>query len=122
MGMYPLAPKATRLVGAGDKKLKMPPPMICGEASRVAADNAVAAMAAESPSSIVGADSLEGVVSNLQPQRAVWIMVPSGDSVDQTIASLSGFLQKGDILIDGGNSNFNDSVRRAEASRKLGFE
>ena len=49
-------------------------------------------------------------------------MVPSGDPVDQTIATLSGLLQKGDVLIDGGNSNYHDSVRRAESAQKLGFE
>jgi 6-phosphogluconate dehydrogenase len=81
--------------------------------------SAVAAMAAEGA---VGADSLEGVVSKLQSPRAVWIMVPSGEAVDETIAALCKSLQKGDILIDGGNSNFNDSVRRAESARKLGFE
>jgi 6-phosphogluconate dehydrogenase len=80
---------------------------------------AVAAMAAEGAS---GADSLEGVVAGLKAPRAVWIMVPSGEAVDQTIASLSSLLQKGDVLIDGGNSNYHDSVRRAEAARKLGFE
>src|SRR5436190_15099461 len=73
---------------------------------------AVSAMAAEGA---VGADSLEGVVSQLLAPRAVWIMVPSGDPVDQTIASLSGFLQEGDVLIDGGNSDYHDSVRRAES-------
>jgi 6-phosphogluconate dehydrogenase len=49
-------------------------------------------------------------------------MVPSGEAVDETIATLCKSLQKGDILIDGGNSNFNDSVRRAESAAKLGFE
>jgi 6-phosphogluconate dehydrogenase len=81
--------------------------------------SAVIAMAAEGA---VGADSLEDVVSKLQAPRSVWIMVPSGEAVDQTIATLCRSLQKGDILIDGGNSNFNDSVRRAEAAGTLGFE
>jgi 6-phosphogluconate dehydrogenase len=49
-------------------------------------------------------------------------MVPSGDPVDETIASLSGSLSKGDILIDGGNSNYNDSIRRAAAARQRGLD
>jgi 6-phosphogluconate dehydrogenase len=81
--------------------------------------SAVAAMAAEGA---VGADSLESIVSKLQAPRAVWIMVPSGEPVDETIASLSSLLQKGDVLIDGGNSNYHDSMRRAEAATRLGFE
>src|SRR5689334_9463722 len=71
---------------------------------------AVSAMAGEGAT---GADSLEAVVSKLQAPRAVWIMVPSGEAVDETISSLCGVLQKGDIVIDGGNSNYHDSVRRA---------
>src|SRR5262245_50395934 len=82
-------------------------------------NSAVAAMVNEGA---VGADSRERVVSQLQAPRAIWIMVPSGDPVDETIASLTPFLQKGDLLIDGGNSNYNDSMRRAEAAQKLGFE
>jgi 6-phosphogluconate dehydrogenase len=81
--------------------------------------SAVAAMAAEGA---IGADSLTGVAGKLAAPRAVWIMVPSGHAVDETIASLAGSLQKGDILIDGGNSNYQESMRRAEAARKLGFE
>jgi 6-phosphogluconate dehydrogenase len=60
----------------------------------------------------VGVSSLDDLVKNLKPPRAVWIMVPSGDPVDQTIAKLETPMQKGDIFIDGGNSNYKDSQRR----------
>lgn len=67
----------------------------------------------------VGVRSLEDLVKNLKAPRAVWIMVPSGDPVDQTIAKLEPLMEKGDILIDGGNSNYKDSQRRyAEATAK----
>lgn len=69
-----------------------------------------------------GADSLTALTGQLRTPRAVWIMVPSGDPVDETIASLSGSLSKGDILIDGGNSNYNDSIRRAAAARQRGLD
>ncbi len=49
----------------------------------------------------LGVDSLEDLVKNLSAPRAVWIMVPSGDPVDHTIASLEGLLSKGDTIIDG---------------------
>jgi 6-phosphogluconate dehydrogenase len=81
--------------------------------------SAVASMVAEGAT---GADSLTEITSKLSVPRAIWIMVPSGDAVDETIASLSGSLAKGDILIDGGNSNYHDSVRRAASARQLGFE
>lgn len=57
--------------------------------------------------------SPSGIVDMLQPVRAVWIMVPAGDPVDQTIAQLAPTMQPGDIIIDGGNSYFKDSQRRA---------
>ncbi|HET9218705.1 MAG TPA: decarboxylating 6-phosphogluconate dehydrogenase [Terriglobia bacterium] len=69
-----------------------------------------------------GAESLSALTMQLKTPRAIWIMVPSGDPVDETIASLSGSLSKGDILLDGGNSNYHDSMRRATAARKLGFD
>jgi 6-phosphogluconate dehydrogenase len=67
----------------------------------------------------LGVNSLEELVKNLSAPRAVWIMVPAGDPVDHTIAELEEFMQAGDTLIDGGNSNYKDSQRRhAEAVAK----
>ncbi len=59
------------------------------------------------------AKSLDDMMSQLQSPRVVWIMVPAGKPVDETIAAVSAGMQKGDIIIDGGNSNFHDSMRRA---------
>ena len=70
----------------------------------------------------VGVDSLEDLVKNMQSPRAIWIMVPAGDPVDQTIAKLKPMMQKGDIFIDGGNSNYKDSIRRHDELKKEGFE
>jgi 6-phosphogluconate dehydrogenase len=61
-----------------------------------------------------GAGSLADVVKKLDAPRVVWIMVPAGDPVDQTIAELRPLLGEGDIIIDGGNSNFHDTMRRAK--------
>jgi 6-phosphogluconate dehydrogenase len=70
----------------------------------------------------VGVNSLEDLVKNLQAPRAIWIMVPAGDPVDQTIAKLKPLMQKGDIFIDGGNSNYKDTQRRHDALKEEGFE
>ena len=59
--------------------------------------------------------SLPELVKALTPPRAIWIMVPSGDPVDQMINALLPYVSTGDVLIDGGNSNYHDSMRRAEA-------
>jgi 6-phosphogluconate dehydrogenase len=68
------------------------------------------------------AKDLAEVVAKLKSPRVVWIMVPAGDPVDQTIESLVPGLSRGDIIIDGGNSNFHDTIRRAEALTKRGIE
>src|SRR5688572_16651007 len=69
--------------------------------------SAVAAMVAEGAT---GAESLAAVAEKLSAPRAIWIMVPSGEAVDETIGNLSSSLRKGDVLIDGGNSNYHDSM------------
>jgi len=58
--------------------------------------------------------SLAELVQKLEQPRVVWMMVPSGDPTEQSIVELAKLLATGDILIDGGNSNFRDSIRRAE--------
>jgi 6-phosphogluconate dehydrogenase len=69
-----------------------------------------------------GAKDVADVVRQLTPRRIVWIMVPAGAPVDSTIEQLVPHLAKGDIVIDGGNSNFSDSLRRAEALKNKGIE
>ena len=69
----------------------------------------------------VGVNSLEDLVKNLAAPRAVWIMVPAGDPVDQTIAKLEPLMQQGDTFIDGGNTNYKDTQRRHQAAKDKGF-
>jgi len=71
----------------------------------------------------VGARSLEELVAKLSAPRAVWLMIPAGSPVEESIATLSGLLSKGDIVVDGGNSRFSDSARHAAdlAKRGIGF-
>ena len=69
------------------------------------------------------AGSLVELVGALQAPRVVWVMVPAGDPTEQTLRSLADAMEPGDVLIDGGNSNFNDSKRRAAelGARGIGF-
>jgi 6-phosphogluconate dehydrogenase len=69
------------------------------------------------------ANSLDNIISQLKAPRAIWLMVPAGDPVDQTIAALVPHLSPGDTIIDGGNSYYKDSVRRAAAlaPKKINF-
>ena len=69
-----------------------------------------------------GAGSLKEAVSKLKPPRIVWLMVPSGEVTEKTIQELSSLLSKGDIVIDGGNSNYKDTVRHAAMLEPKGIE
>jgi len=68
-----------------------------------------------------GAPSLQEVTSNLRSPRIVWIMVPAGKPVDDTITQLLPGLSTGDVIIDGGNSNFHDTMRRAAELQPKGI-
>ena len=57
--------------------------------------------------------SLEQLVTELTPPRAVWIMVPAGAATDETVIAVAEHLETGDTIVDGGNSYFKDDVRRA---------
>ena len=99
---------ATRLVRGGHR--------VVGFARSVETVKEAVALGAE------GASSLEDAVSKLNAPRIVWVMVPSGQATDDTINKLEGLLQKGDIVIDGGNSNYKDSVRHAAQLEARGID
>ena len=71
----------------------------------------------------VGTTSIAELTSRLEAPRVVWLMVPAGETTEKTIAEVAAHLSAGDCLIDGGNSYYKDSMRRAAmlAERNLGF-
>lgn len=66
----------------------------------------------------IGADSLQDMVNKLKTPRVIWLMVPAGKATEQVIKEILPFLKEGDILIDGGNSFYKDSMHRAEGLKK----
>ena len=66
-------------------------------------------------------DSLEELAAALEPPRVVWLMVPSGEPTRSTITSLTELLASGDLVVDGGNSNYRDSIGHAELLAALGI-
>ncbi len=66
------------------------------------------------------AASLGDLITALRPPRTVWMMVPAGEPTEQTLNGLLAQLERDDILIDGGNSNYKDSMRRAEVCKARG--
>lgn len=67
------------------------------------------------------ADSLKELVESISTPRVIWIMVPAGKPVDSVVNGLAKYLQKGDIIIDGGNSFYENSIRRAKKLAKKGI-
>ncbi len=67
--------------------------------------------------------TLDELVQALEPPRAIWMMVPAGEPTEKLLTDLAERMSPGDILVDGGNSNFNDSMRRAEmlAEKQIQF-
>lgn len=70
---------------------------------------------------LIGAYSLEELVSKLEKPRIIWIMVPAGNPVDEMIDSLLPLLDKEDIIIDGGNSKYKDTLKRYDYLKEKGF-
>ena len=111
------------MVGLGRMGANMVERLVRGGHRVVGYDRDAAAVARVTSAGAGGADSLPALAGQLtQRPRAVWIMVPSGAPVDDTIASLVPHLSKGDILIDGGNSNYRDTQRRAASAKAQGFQ
>ena len=63
---------------------------------------------------LIPAATIEAAVKDLPSPRIVWLMLPAGDVTEHALKDLKGLLAKGDIIIEGGNSNFNNSMRRAK--------
>jgi 6-phosphogluconate dehydrogenase len=67
------------------------------------------------------ASSLAELAGQLEPPRAVWMMIPAGEITERTVKDLLAILEAGDVLVDGGNSNFQDSKRRNEEAAEVGI-
>lgn len=105
------------MIGLGRMGAGMTQRLVQGGHQVVAYDRSRDAVKAVTGKSVVGADSLEDMGSKLKPPRIFWLMIPAGPPVDDTIQRLQGAVAPGDLIIDGGNSNYKDSVRRAEDLR-----
>jgi 6-phosphogluconate dehydrogenase len=87
----------------------------------VAFDFSAEAVAAAEGHGARGAGSLEELVAGLDAPRTVWIMVPAGEPTEHTVETLAGLLEAGDLIVDGGNSNWHDDQRRASQLQERGL-
>jgi 6-phosphogluconate dehydrogenase len=110
------------LIGLGKMGGNMAERLRLGGHKVVGFDFSAEAVARLTAAGSVGASTLEALAQKLNGRRAIWIMVPQGNPVDETIANLEPLLNPGDILIDGGNSNYKDSMRRHKEAAAKGFQ
>ena len=110
------------LVGLGKMGSNMAARLQAGGHAIVAFDRNADAVAGAVTAGAAGAASLEALVAALEPPRAVWVMVPAGDPTEATISALSTLLADGDTIIDGGNSFYKDSIRRAATLAAKGID
>lgn len=101
------------IIGLGKMGGNMVKRLLRGGHTVVAYDRDAAAVERLVKEGAVGASSLEEIVKKLDAPRAVWVMVPAGKPTEDTIASLAKLMSANDIVIDGGNSNFRESIRRS---------
>jgi 6-phosphogluconate dehydrogenase len=110
------------LIGLGKMGGNMAERLRLGGHQVVGFDFSAEAVARLTATGNVGVSTLDDLAQKLTGRKAIWIMVPQGDPVDQTIAKLVPLLKPGDILIDGGNSNYKDSMRRYKEVTAKGFQ
>ena len=101
------------MIGLGRMGANMAERLIRGGHRVVGYDRTQESLERAAEKGIVAVDSLEALVGELSAPRAVWVMVPAGPPVDENIEALLGLLAEDDVILDGGNSNYNDTQKRA---------
>ncbi|HXQ28081.1 MAG TPA: decarboxylating 6-phosphogluconate dehydrogenase [Gemmatimonadales bacterium] len=110
------------MIGLGRMGGNMVQRLAAGGHELVVYDRSADVARAHATGGVRAATDLADVTRQLTAPRITWLMVPSGAPVEHTLDELLPHLSRGDIVIDGGNSNFRDSMRRAERLRTLGLE
>ena len=108
------------IIGLGRMGARMGKRIALGGHEVVGFDRDPAARKAFAGKGKKAAASLAALVKGLPAPRIVWLMVPAGDPTEATLAALSPLLARGDIVVDGGNSNYKDTQRRAREHAKRG--
>lgn len=110
------------MIGLGRMGGNMVQRLLNGGHRVVTYDRSAEAVAASQSQGAVGVSSIEELVKNLTAPKAVWVMLPIGQPTEDTINSLIPLLSAGDTVLDGGNANYKDSMRRAEKLAEHGID
>src|SRR4051794_30235510 len=109
------------MVGLGRMGANMTTRLLRGGHEVVVHDRTPDVVAAAARGGATGAASLEELIARLDSPRAVWIMLPAGEVTEGTVRKLAALLAPGDTIVDGGNSNYKDTMRRAAELRERGL-
>ena len=109
------------MVGLGRMGGNMALRLLRGGHTVVAFDQSAAALAANVSEGAAGADSVADLVGRLAPPRAVWLMLPAGEVTEASMEELGGLLAPGDAIIDGGNANYKETLRRGKTLAERGI-
>jgi 6-phosphogluconate dehydrogenase len=110
------------MIGLGKMGLNMATRLVRGGHRVVGYDRSADSIEAARQNGAEGAASLDEAIRKLPAPRSAWIMVPAGLPTEDTVKRLSELLSKGDVVIDGGNSNYKDSMRHAELLSAKGID
>lgn len=109
------------MIGLGKMGANMTTRLLKGDQTMFVFDRNPETVSEAEAGGAIGAKSLEDLAEKMTPPRAIWVMVPAGEPTESTVTSLGEILSNGDTVIDGGNSNYKDTIRRAEALEKRGI-
>ena len=110
------------MIGLGRMGSNMAQRLVLGGHRVVTYDLDAAAVQSSGQFGAEGASSLEDLARRLGPPRAVWVMVPAGQATEDTIAGLAPLLSPGDAVLDGGNANYKDTMRRGRELAGQGID
>lgn len=110
------------MVGLGKMGLNMATRLVRGGHRVVGYAPSAQSIAAAKQNGVDGVGSLEDAISKLKGPRIVWLMIPAGQPTDEEVTALAGLLSAGDVVIDGGNSNYLDSIGHAQRLEAKGID
>src|SRR5476649_947719 len=110
------------MIGLGKMGSNMAVRLLKGKHNVVVYDRSPDALKPSVKEGAIAAKDNKDLVKRLDTPRTVWIMLPAGKITEDTITEVASYLDKGDTIIDGGNSKFTDDIRRAEELAKKGIE
>ena len=106
------------MIGLGKMGANMTLRLLRGGHEMVVFDQDVDALETAAAAGAQATDSIEDLIAELEAPRAIWVMVPAGAATENTVSALALQLAAGDTIIDGGNSNYKDTMRRAATLRQ----